>query len=270
MIRFFTTKRFGSFRKNIFKYAAYGVGEIILVVIGILIAIQLQNFNDRKNKEDDFEIAISQIELDLTRDIIEISALDSYFSEFDSLVQFVLENKATREIYFEPNARRLIQILLEQHSVNLNQSGYESAKRQIEFRPKKYDSLFLDIDQLYLSHTHIKFMNDQYVGFFKETGQYWRDHYAWYESLYRDINNIMVPSEEVVHYLLTDWNYKNRLVNKRIIIYELHSVSKAYQARALDMLRQIKLLKGNNNADIDNEFRKLFKLTDLPHLYKEL
>ena len=48
-------KFFGTIRKNLLmknqssKYFKYAVGEIILVVIGILIALQINNWNTQKN-----------------------------------------------------------------------------------------------------------------------------------------------------------------------------------------------------------------------------
>jgi len=48
------------------RYLLYAVGEIILVVIGILIAVQVNNWN-RQQKEKDIEIALlQQMEKDLT------------------------------------------------------------------------------------------------------------------------------------------------------------------------------------------------------------
>ena len=49
MIKFFRKIRQGLLKENKFsKYLLYAIGEIILVVIGILIALQLNNLNDQK------------------------------------------------------------------------------------------------------------------------------------------------------------------------------------------------------------------------------
>ena len=52
MFKFFRRIRFDFMEKNqTGKYLKYAVGEIVLVVIGILIALQINNWNeDRKNK----------------------------------------------------------------------------------------------------------------------------------------------------------------------------------------------------------------------------
>lgn len=56
MIKFFRKIRQKLLVENRFnKYLIYAIGEIVLVVIGILIALQINNWNERK-KDRDFEI----------------------------------------------------------------------------------------------------------------------------------------------------------------------------------------------------------------------
>ena len=52
MIRFFRKIRLKLVRENKFgQYIKYAIGEIVLVVIGILIAVQINNWN--QNRKDD-------------------------------------------------------------------------------------------------------------------------------------------------------------------------------------------------------------------------
>ncbi|MET1258290.1 DUF6090 family protein [Flagellimonas sp. DF-77] len=71
MIKFFRRIRKRLLNDNKFsKYLLYAVGEIILVVIGILIALQVNNWNDarlERNKEQEYLIEIKQnLEKDTT------------------------------------------------------------------------------------------------------------------------------------------------------------------------------------------------------------
>jgi sensor domain CHASE-containing protein len=53
MIKFFRKIRQKMLTENKFsKYLLYAIGEIILVVIGILIAIQLNNLNENRKERD--------------------------------------------------------------------------------------------------------------------------------------------------------------------------------------------------------------------------
>ena len=55
MINFFrkTRKKMADDNKPI-KYMRYAIGEIVLVVIGILIAIQVNNWNEKRKTEKQF------------------------------------------------------------------------------------------------------------------------------------------------------------------------------------------------------------------------
>jgi hypothetical protein len=63
------------------KYLKYAIGEIVLVVIGILIALQLNNLNENK-KNDVFEKEIlSQIQENLKSDRLVLKKVEMNFSE---------------------------------------------------------------------------------------------------------------------------------------------------------------------------------------------
>ena len=70
------------------RYLLYAVGEIILVVVGILIALQINNWNElRKQSKVEIEI-LEGIREDLLRDTIDLNYnIDAYrsFMEIDSL-----------------------------------------------------------------------------------------------------------------------------------------------------------------------------------------
>lgn len=69
--------------KKVINYILYAIGEIILVVIGILIAVQINNWNiNRKNKEN-IKVYYGQILQDLEKDeslmIMGNRMIDSFF-----------------------------------------------------------------------------------------------------------------------------------------------------------------------------------------------
>ncbi|GMN08666.1 hypothetical protein MTsPCn5_40580 [Croceitalea sp. MTPC5] len=70
MIKFFRKIRQKLLSENKFsKYLIYAIGEIILVVIGILIALQINNSNNKRiEKEREFKY-LTNIKLDLIKDI---------------------------------------------------------------------------------------------------------------------------------------------------------------------------------------------------------
>src|SRR5680860_447167 len=79
MIKFFRKIRYDLLEKNkTGKYLKYAIGEIILVVIGILIAIQVNNWNIERTDKNRETKYLSNIVLDLKKDI----------SRLDFLIEF--------------------------------------------------------------------------------------------------------------------------------------------------------------------------------------
>ncbi len=69
MIKFFRNIRRRLLRENRFtRYLIYAIGEIILVVIGILIALQLNNLNERKKDREYSSVMLKEIYGDLVSD----------------------------------------------------------------------------------------------------------------------------------------------------------------------------------------------------------
>lgn len=71
MIKFFRNIRRVKLTENRFgKYMLYAIGEIILVVIGILIALQINNWNDNRKTDVEEDRYLSSLKSDLERDIM--------------------------------------------------------------------------------------------------------------------------------------------------------------------------------------------------------
>ena len=70
MIKFFRKIRYDLLEKNkTGKYLKYAIGEIVLVVIGILIALQINNWNENRLKKDATLNYLEQIKSELVLDV---------------------------------------------------------------------------------------------------------------------------------------------------------------------------------------------------------
>ncbi|WP_163322633.1 DUF6090 family protein [Draconibacterium mangrovi] len=74
MIRFFSKMRYKLAAENrAAKYLRYAIGEILLVVIGILIAVQVNNWNERRKERIQEQLLIQSIISDLKSDTLMIN-----------------------------------------------------------------------------------------------------------------------------------------------------------------------------------------------------
>jgi len=83
MLRYFRTIRQKFLSENKFsKYTIYAVGEIILVVIGILIALQINNWNEnrkKRNNEQQYLLALKE-EFSFNRDELKRVITQNYLN----------------------------------------------------------------------------------------------------------------------------------------------------------------------------------------------
>ena len=76
MIKFFRKNRQKILTENKFeKYLTYAIGEIVLVVIGILIALQLNNWNENRKEDRELKGYLHKISQNVSNDIRQINYL---------------------------------------------------------------------------------------------------------------------------------------------------------------------------------------------------
>lgn len=91
MIPFFRKIRWRLAKENKFiQYARYAIGEIVLVVIGILIALQVNNWNEQRLKKSKEKNYLIEIHKNLVQDTIKIN---------ETLVFNALKKKAIDESF---------------------------------------------------------------------------------------------------------------------------------------------------------------------------
>jgi len=82
-------KLFRNIRQNLLndgktgKYLKYAIGEIILVVIGILIALQVSNWNQNRIKYAQEKDDLYNLKEELKDNIVDFISLDSLYSKFE-------------------------------------------------------------------------------------------------------------------------------------------------------------------------------------------
>ncbi|MUP44444.1 hypothetical protein E0K83_01635 [Gramella sp. BOM4] len=82
MIKFFRNIRRRLLRENRFtRYLIYAIGEIILVVIGILIAVQLNNWNQSDKEEKLANQYLKNIQFDLNQDLESLERVETLVND---------------------------------------------------------------------------------------------------------------------------------------------------------------------------------------------
>lgn len=162
MFKLFNGARQDSILKNrIGKYLLYAAGEIILVVIGILIAVSINNMNKAQSDKEAEIIHLNQIKLSLEENF---SILESRMSQGDSLLKYSrilfdhLKAKSeltefTKSALFIPNY---------DYSIRFNLGAFENFKNN-GLPLMSNDSLKSEIINMYdqdLEYIHVTFAQE--------------------------------------------------------------------------------------------------------------
>lgn len=103
MINFFRRIRQSLLSENKFsKYLLYALGEIILVVIGILLALQIDTWNTEKNNREKEQLYLQGYHEDLKRNLTELNRVikksNRTISASDSLIRIAVDQLEVEEL----------------------------------------------------------------------------------------------------------------------------------------------------------------------------
>ena len=211
------------------KYLKYAIGEIILVVIGILIALQINNWNEKRQNKLKVDNLLQKIQQDIETDISEIVRLTKFYAKKDSLIQLVLDNKLTKEDYQKPTSINLHYLIYNRDEINLKNIGYSNLMRVQDIIPQEYNSILEQLSTQY---------NDDFVYVDEAEERFnYSDHkfsdflfekYDWYSSQVPEFMN-----EERIDYFVNNVRHKGMV--KKYQSYGIHNylnscINYAYEA----------------------------------------
>ncbi len=151
MIKFFRKIRYDLMEKNkTGKYFKYAIGEIILVVIGILIALQINNWNEERKERSDTIALLQNTQISVKEDIAQLRfqiALLEKLSKNTYLALKVIENEETL------NAKD--QMILDSALINLGRMGVNASNLSMleelsfnKFLSLHHNSLVVELNQI--------------------------------------------------------------------------------------------------------------------------
>ena len=127
MIKLFRTIRKDLMEQNkTGKYFKYAIGEIVLVVIGILIALSINNWNETRKEKVVIETIYETVKNDLKNDIAEGKSILKKYAPFEPYFNKFLNGSFTEEDYDECKCDVMF---LGFYDLYLNKRGFEMLKQ---------------------------------------------------------------------------------------------------------------------------------------------
>ena len=185
------------------KYFKYAIGEIILVVIGILIALYINNKNQDYQIENKTTILLKEVVKDLEMFIVVSNNQLDFYSKKQRIFDLILNDKLTYEDYSKSVYPNLTDATTWYLGGGKRQVAYKNLITEINTIPDKYKSTVSVLSSFYDN----KF-NEDYTKLIEnisiENEKKRVNNFEWYSSRVPDNEN-----NEMINFMLNDFRYKN-------------------------------------------------------------
>jgi len=217
--------------KKILNYLLYAIGEMLLVVMGIIIALQINNSNEAKKNDIKFQVLLSEVKKDLEYNISSNEDLLKFYIKKDSIFTDAQTKSLTKEDYESTSLHSFRHLLFNRMAFKLKKIGYDNLIRNLENVPDRYDDLLKELSKLYeekaaflvSQQEAIKEGNDLFINDLSKTKSWF---YLVSEPGYH---------EEMVEYFLNDPFYKNALELNKSNINTILNISSEFQQHAVEV-----------------------------------
>jgi hypothetical protein len=203
------------------KYLLYAIGEIILVVIGILIALQLNTTKEIKTNESQIERILTSVFQDLEKDLINtINFQIEHYENFDSLSKKVLSKMLKASDYNSTNINgnrnysNLLESQVEPYRFETN--AYNRLIENIEIVPEKYIYIVEKLQDVYGDEAIVTndVLKEEKV-FLENIQNRYQNTQEWYSETEEN------QYDDKVTYLLNDKQHLNDVRRYQKITYHL-------------------------------------------------
>ncbi|TFG78700.1 MAG: hypothetical protein E4H26_01785 [Flavobacteriales bacterium] len=213
----------------------YALGEIILVVIGILMALQINNWNEGRKQQQALDNIYAMVAEDLERDIKSIEFIIQVKKKEEPIFKKILDGSMTKKDYEDnPEATKLIFGLID---LPLNTGGYNLLTAFQDNSKTDKDRLPFWIHQFYVWQK-IAFTGDNQVRLndIESNSIDWKNNQSWYADFVtgRDYT-------EFIAYALNDQDYKNRVANYYLLNHTIYlPILNNYVEGANNLIKEIR------------------------------
>ena len=236
------------------QYVLYAIGEIILVVVGILIAVQIDNWNEDRKKNEQIREVLTQVTTDLATDIERIRWVNEFFLEKDSLII------AYRETHFEEvdslsenEKSQLYNLIRTYYAFTAHDKGFQLLLSKVDETETQHKNLTEDLSFLYQDATEAIYTHK--VGLadmLRDHIDYQMKNFDWYSGnyLYREM------SQEELDYYMFDPMYKNFMALYRMHLINIVANGRWFEDVACKIHRQLVIELTGDYQDVEGVWKQ--------------
>jgi hypothetical protein len=217
MAKFFRQNRKEGMTQNkTGSYIKYAIGEIILVVIGILIAVSINNWSETNKQKQELNNIYTNVFEDLNADIAHVDEIIKGYKSRDSLFSKVMNGNMTKQDYYD--CINCTKIITGYPDLAINKRGYDLVSNYNSNSKSSKDDLQIEIIQFYTRQLVKLHANDGIISEDVKSNYIdWKNNYTWYADYI-----INKDFDGFIDYALNDADYKNRMANFYFLHYKIY------------------------------------------------
>lgn len=222
-------------KKSITKYLLYGIGEIILVVIGILIAVSINNRNQQQAAEKKLASYLQVYQEDLKQDTTMVgNLLKNYLDKRKENFKIFLSDTVTADTY---------KTNLDGYGLILSYSPYKLQKKGINLLEDYVDDNKTEQDSL-ISRivTNHRLFEDAINNSYDRIGDdidnnmlYFKENHPWIADLLRG----RLTNPKIMEYYLSDAYQARLTIHSTLLFGNLEPQLNAFQSESKQTLEMI-------------------------------
>ena len=240
----FNNKRMATLsKKSIFKYITYGIGEIILVVIGILIAVSINNRNQERVSQKQLRSYLQVYQEDLVRDTMVVhTVIENYIDKRREYFQLFLSDTVQAKTY-EKNPQGY-GLILSYTPFKLQQKGINLLENYVNDNENRQDSLITRIITTHKAFDNLLYETNKRIGDDIDNNlNYYKENHPWIA----DILMGRLDNPDMMIYYLSDMHRARLAVHSTLVYGNLEPQLKGL---LIESRTTLKLLKDRLNEDI--------------------
>ena len=242
---------------NTSGYLKYALGEIVFVVVGILLAFQIDNWNDHRNSDLHAHHMYEQVQSELALNIYNCNTILALYRNKDTLVYDILNREVTRQDYRDHMEYGLV--LLTQQEVEVSSEAFLNLVNSQDVFSKDQDAILLELKELYGNDKRaLNIVNEIVTSNTLEYHKKFKNEQKWYADLFI---NFLAP-EVMIDHCMEDPFYFNAVAHFQFINLRNHvRYTLNFRNRAIDIHER---LSEEMNLEMDSTL--VLKSVDCQHL----
>jgi len=216
------------------KYLLYALGEIVLIVIGISIAVFINGLVEEQKQKNLLNSILVNIKNDMELDLNDLKSYYDIYESQEDLYKFVLDSLDNGRSIEE--CRPCINLITSSSPFNLRTRGYQQLVNYKEFKLNSSDSLVFRISNFYASYEkQVDMVNGLLLDNMNDNLNYLKINYSYFKDMF---SNTFDKSK--LSFFNENSEFKNRVALGEILSFANHlQLLKSFDEEAKQILSDV-------------------------------